>query len=134
MWLAHLDRLEIRLPGEVADGSTLPEGVVVDVRVNRFERDPAARRACIDRWGVDCVVCGCNFGRRYGSVGTGFIHVHHVTPAARVGKHHVLDPERDPRPVCANCHAMLHATYPMLTIGELRRKLTAGTGAESSAG
>jgi 5-methylcytosine-specific restriction protein A len=127
MWSAHLERLEIRLPGELADGVAFPEGAVSQVRVNRFERDPAARRACVDRWGVDCAVCGGNFGRRYGSVGTGFIQVHHVTPPARVGPHYVLDPERDLRPVCADCHAMLHATYPTLTIGELRRRLTAGT-------
>ena len=127
LWSGHLDRLEMRLPGELADDVAWPASAVSDVRMNRFERDPVSRRACIDRWGVDCAVCRCNFGQRYGTVGTGFIHVHHVTPPAKVGPHYALDPERDLRPVCADCHAMLHATYPTLTIGELRRRLTAGT-------
>jgi len=122
LWRTHVDRLERTLPGEVVDDS-LPEGALSTVAVNRFERDPAARKACIDRWGVDCAVCGFDFGRAYGNLGTGFIDVHHVTPAARVGPHVRLDAEQDLRPVCANCHAMLHAAYPELTIGELRRRV-----------
>ena len=33
-----------------------------------FERDPAARQACIDHYGHSCVVCGLVFEERYGSV------------------------------------------------------------------
>jgi len=124
LWADHLEGLAWRGPGEVAGGE-LTEEAVEAVDVNRFERDRAARRACLDRWGVQCVVCGFDFGRAYGRLGTGYVDVHHVTPAARVGPHYVLDPERDLRPVCANCHAMLHATFPTLTIGELRRRVRA---------
>jgi 5-methylcytosine-specific restriction protein A len=124
LWRAHVDGLERTLAGEDVDG-TLPEIALSTVTVNRFERDPAARKVCLDRWGADCAVCGFDFGWAYGNLGTGFVDVHHVTPAARIGPHYRLDAERDLRPVCANCHAMLHATYPGLTIGELRRRVRA---------
>ena len=37
------------------------EGAVRQVSVNAYERDRAARQACIDRYGSSCVVCGLRF-------------------------------------------------------------------------
>lgn len=84
------------------------EGAVRQVLVNAYERDRAARQACIARFGATCAVCGLKFEDRYGALGAGFIHVHHVVPLSELGPGYELDPIRDLRPVCPNCHAMLH--------------------------
>jgi 5-methylcytosine-specific restriction protein A len=38
----------------------------------------------------------------------GFIHVHHIKPLAKLGSNYKIDPIKDLRPVCPNCHAVLH--------------------------
>lgn len=75
-----------------------------------YERDPEARRICVQHHGAKCRVCGIDFGEEYGDFGAGFIHVHHKTPVARAAKdgEYKVDPKDDLVPVCPNCHAMLH--------------------------
>ncbi|MDC9497701.1 MULTISPECIES: HNH endonuclease [unclassified Pseudoalteromonas] len=36
------------------------------------------------------------------------MHVHHIVPISDIGDEYQVDPIRDLRPVCPNCHAMLH--------------------------
>ena len=95
--------------------------------VNKYERNPRARAECIARHGDSCVVCGFNFGRRYGGHGLGFIEVHHLKPVVGGGgKQRKVSAERDLRPVCPNCHAMLHKTKDRskpLSIRQLRARL-----------
>jgi 5-methylcytosine-specific restriction protein A len=100
-------------PGQGTDPTqpvpgTYPEGAVARVAVNRYERDPEARRACIAHRGTSCAACGFSFEVTYGEVGADFIHVHHVVPASQVGGAYQLDPLTDLVPLCANCHAMAH--------------------------
>jgi hypothetical protein len=38
----------------------------------------------------------------------GLIHVHHSLQLSRVGKDYKVDPVADLRPVCPNCHAVIH--------------------------
>ena len=90
---------------------------------NVFERDPAARQACINHYGNSCVVCGLVFEERYGSIGAGYIHVHHVVPLSEVGEDYQVNPIEDLRPVCPNCHAMVHKRNPPFSINELQRML-----------
>ena len=92
---------------ERADGNFM-EGAVTTVLVNRFERNKEARQRCIDAFGVSCIVCEFDFQQRYGGRGKGFIHVHHLLPLSLISAEYVVDPESDLRPVCPNCHAMLH--------------------------
>ncbi|MBL0044082.1 MAG: HNH endonuclease [Flavobacteriales bacterium] len=96
------------------------EGTAYTVRMTRYERDPRNRSACIAHHGTACVVCEFDFKTRYGSLGEGFIHVHHLNPLAATRGAHVLDPIRDMRPVCPNCHAMLHRKKALLSIDELK--------------
>jgi 5-methylcytosine-specific restriction protein A len=56
-------------------------------------------------------------------LGEGFIHVHHLNPIATIAEEYELDPENDLRPVCPNCHAMLHRKKETLSIEELRTLL-----------
>lgn len=95
-------------PSELAQGERYPEGAVQQSLVNRFERDPRARRLCIERYGPTCVVCNFDFGVTYGELADGFIHVHHLRPLSGIGREYFVDPVEDLRPVCPNCHAVLH--------------------------
>lgn len=132
--------LEQRGPGQwrmvrLRDVADLPEEVPVSsaphysgqssvaVRLNRYERDRNARRRCIEHYGARCAVCDFDFERVYGALGRGCIRVHHVVPQQQLGPDYRLDPVRDLRPVCANCHCMLHRTEPPAEIEQLRRLL-----------
>ncbi len=112
-------------PDQVDEDHVYIEGAVRTVSVNAYERNPAARRKCIEAWGTKCSVCELEFEQCYGPIGTGFIHVHHLRPLSAIGEAYTLDPIRDLRPVCPNCHAMLHRKTPPYTIDELKVLLRA---------
>ena len=114
-----MPQLHIQSPEQVARGE-YREGAVRQVLVNAYERDPAARQACINHYSLACMVCGLQLRNRYGPLGAGFIHVHHVVPLSELGPDYKLDPVRDLRPVCPNCHAILHRQRPPLCIEALR--------------
>lgn len=109
--------------GEVEPGAVFREGAVVRVSVNAYERNLAARRTCIEHYGTSCCICGFNFGRVYGPEVDGLIHVHHLRPLAEVGAEYTVDPVADLRPVCPNCHAVLHSRTPAYSVEEVRRLL-----------
>ena len=110
-------------PDELPSDGTYPEGLAQSVVVNFYERSNAARTACINHYKPICQVCSTNFEQRYGEVGRGYIHVHHLVLISSVGSQYQIDPIRDLVPVCPNCHAMLHRRDPPLSIAELRAKL-----------
>ena len=102
------------------DNEAIPEGDKKVVIVNKYERSLKARAACIKKWGSKCVVCSFDFGKPYGQIGDGFIHIHHLKPLGEIGKEHMLNPEEELRPVCPNCHAMLHSSSECLSIEDLK--------------
>jgi hypothetical protein len=110
-------------PDETPDGLTYVEGATQRISVNKYERDPEARERCVQHWGAHCAVCGIDFGDWYGERGVGFIHVHHLLPLAQIRAEYQIDPVRDLRPVCPNCHAMIHRKPPLLSIEELKQLL-----------
>lgn len=120
---------EFFLPDEVEEGQTYIEGAMKRVPVNAYERNPRARRACLREHGTNCSVCGFSFEEEYGEIGAGYIHVHHLKPLAQAGGAYELDPVEDLRPVCPNCHAMLHKRNPPYSIEELKEILERGRGA-----
>ncbi len=111
---------ELLLAEEISEHFVYQEGAVQRVTIDRYERDPAARRDCIAHWGTNCSVCEFDFEKRYGALGTGYIQVHHLTLISANKGIHQVDPITDLRPICANCHAMLHRTNPPLEIDVLR--------------
>lgn len=115
-------------PDELEPGQKYVEGAKKQVRVNAYERDPKARKACLKHHGYNCVVCGFNFQSRYGEIGKEFIHVHHLKPLSLTDGEYVLDAVTDLRPVCPNCHAMLHRGENLLSIEELGVHLVAAGG------
>jgi putative restriction endonuclease len=108
-------------PDEVVGTAPLVEGAVCRVTVNAYERNPEARRRCIAAHGTDCCICGFSFGAVYGEVAEGYIHVHHVRPLSEVGGEYEVDPVEDLRPVCPNCHAVLHLGGVCRSIEEVRQ-------------
>ena len=108
-------------PTDAAPG-TYPDGAVVRIEVNRYERSPEARRACIAYHGTSCAACDFSFERVYGEIGREFIHIHHVVAVSQLGSSYQLDPITDLIPLCANCHAMAHqGVSTPRTAAELRR-------------
>lgn len=119
-------------PEEIPVGVEYPEGTVRQVIVNAYERNPAARQACVEHHGTSCAVCGFNFGAKYGKIGAGFIHVHHLKPLASIKEGYDVDPINDLVPVCPNCHAMLHRHTPPFSAEELAALIMASTDANQS--
>jgi 5-methylcytosine-specific restriction enzyme A len=101
----------------------LPEGRVIRVTVNAYERNPEARRLCIEYHGRHCCICRFSFEAVYGEPAEGFIHVHHLRPLSEIGHAYVVDPFEDLRPVCPNCHAVLHLRTPAYSIEEVQALL-----------
>ena len=97
------------------------EGDRYSVVVNKYERSAINRFLCIAKHGVSCSVCGFDFKKKYGVMGEGFIHVHHIVPVSKLGPEYLIDPEKDLTPVCPNCHAMLHRKEPPYLPEELRQ-------------
>ena len=114
---------------QVPEGQAVPEGAVTRVEVNRYERSKWARAACLEKFGYRCQACDLDFEERYGELGRAFMHVHHVVPLHEVAgiPNYRVDPIEDLRPVCPNCHAMLHRPKDhTLTVEELRALLRPG--------
>ncbi len=101
----------------------LIEGAVRQITSSKYERNPQARKICIETYGTKCFVCGFDFEKTYGEIGKNFIHVHHLKQVASIKKEYEINPIKDLRPVCPNCHAMIHRKKIPLTIEELRKKI-----------
>jgi predicted HNH restriction endonuclease len=103
------------------------EGRVITAIHRRYERDvrlvkrkKAGVLATTGR--LECEACGFSFQSRYGARGEGFIECHHTRPV------HQLKPGdktriNDLRLLCSNCHRMIHAKRPWLTMDELLKSL-----------
>lgn len=104
--------------------NTFSEGKVNQIIQTRYERNPFARKACLVHYGYSCTVCSFNFEEQYGEIGKKYIHVHHLNQISNIGKAYEIDPIKDLRPVCPNCHSMLHRKNPALTIEVLISKLS----------
>jgi hypothetical protein len=104
---------------EVSDPESYVEGATKTVSVNSYERNSKARLACIAHYGYNCQACKMNFQDMYGDLGAEFIHIHHMRPLHDIGEEYEVDPVNDLRPLCPNCHAMIHRQKPPLTIEQL---------------
>ena len=111
-----LDRRRDSPVADIFDETAVSKGVdgaMKQVTSNQYERDPKLRRACVEYFvrqdsQLKCQVCDLDFSQRYGEIGRGFIHIHHVDPLGDGQGERAVDPVRDLVPVCPNCHAMLH--------------------------
>jgi len=108
-------------PDEIEE--TLLEGAKKQIVVNAYERNTKARQECINKYGFNCFICGFNFQKNYGEIGKDFIHVHHLKPLSEIQQEYEVNPIQDLRPVCPNCHAMLHRKIPAYSIEEIQNIL-----------
>jgi 5-methylcytosine-specific restriction protein A len=102
---------------------TYKEGKPKIITIKNYDRSPKARDECIVYHGYECAVCGFNFRDKYGVIGNNYIEVHHLHEISLVGEDNEIDPITDLRPVCSNCHSMLHRTRPAYSIDELKTKI-----------
>lgn len=116
-------RSPVKLAEEVEPGSVYSEGAVSRILVNRYERDKNARAACINYYGPRCDVCQLLLEDFYGNIARDFIHVHHLQPVSELGSNYQVDPIKDLRPVCPNCHAVLHRRDPPYSLEEMRQSI-----------
>ncbi|MDE6538138.1 MAG: HNH endonuclease [Muribaculaceae bacterium] len=93
---------------EATNSELLSEGDLVELHITKHERNPELRRRCIEFHGWRCKACGLDFVEKYGELGEDFIEVHHLFPISQTEGEHVVNPEKDLVPLCANCHAMIH--------------------------
>jgi putative restriction endonuclease len=127
--LAWVGPKEQALPEEIDERFPISEGAVQNIRLNVFERNPQARRDCIAYHGYFCCICGFDFATCYGEVAKGHIHVHHLRALSEIRRQYKVDPIADLRPVCANCHAVIHLRVPPYTIEEVKDMIRTKSGA-----
>ncbi|MCD4685838.1 MAG: HNH endonuclease [Anaerolineae bacterium] len=119
-WANLINRSHVDLPEEIVGPQHYVEGATRQKMVNAYERNRAARERCIAHYGAVCSVCGFDFPEKYGPVGNKIIDVHHLIPLSEIRQGHVVDPIRHLRPVCPNCHAVIHKRTPPYTIKEVK--------------
>lgn len=71
-----------------------------------------------------CEACTFDFLATYGARGAGFIEAHHVNPVHAM-KDGATTKVSDLVLLCANCHRMVHAAKPWLSVEQLRKLLSA---------
>ena len=105
---------------EIINPQKYYEGALEKITVNKYERNGIAREECLNHYGYTCYCCGVNLKDIYGEIAKNFIHVHHITPLASIGKKYELNPIKDLIPMCPNCHAIIHRVKPELSIDKLK--------------
>jgi 5-methylcytosine-specific restriction protein A len=127
VWFDFVTTQKIRhnpfTPADIEEQIVYTEGAPNQVTLTKYERNPFARKMCIAHYGLSCSVCDFNFEQAYGDIGENFIHVHHLTQVSKVAKPYSVDPINDLRPVCPNCHAMIHKRKEPISIEELKTLL-----------
>jgi hypothetical protein len=127
--LKYFRLLKRRLPAIMADrlrpnpdadqtyaGLGMREGQLKRRLVIHREREARLRKAKIDKvlelckGRLICEVPGCGFDffKKYGDLGFGYAHVHHLVPLAQTNSRRRRTTLDDLAIVCANCHAMIH--------------------------
>lgn len=124
--LVALLPLEVVGEDREAGAQGLPEGALARIEVNRYERDRRNRAAALAIHGFSCAACGVKLSDIYGEIASNFIEVHHVTPVSEIGENYRINPATDLVPLCPNCHAVIHHSARILTVGDLKKRLAIG--------
>lgn len=111
--------LEEAVPLDYENDKVFIEGTAKQILVNKYERNPVARRICISHYGTHCQICNFDFYKTYGELGRNFIHVHHLISFSQITEEYELDPLKDLIPICPNCHSIIHRRHEPLSVNEL---------------
>lgn len=89
-----------------------------------FSRNPKLREEAIRKHGLNCTVCNFDFATVYGVLGAGYIEMHHLESVSERASKSTSGwsiSAEDVRPLCANCHRMVHRRRPPLSLEELSK-------------
>jgi len=95
----------------------IEEGNVQYSRIKTRTRSAKLRREAIKHFKdsegkIQCSICGFDFEDKYGTLGKGFIEIHHKKPIYTYSdqdqKQMVSEILNNLMPVCPNCHRMIH--------------------------
>ena len=114
------NRGDVLLPEEISETEGSHEGARKQISVNTYERDRTARKKCLQHYGTSCAVCEKDMSEIYGPKAAGLIHVHHLKPLSEIKEDYRVNPIADLRPVCPNCHAVIHRQKPPYKIEEVK--------------
>ena len=112
------------------ENDVISEGRAETKTSNRRTRSRILRSAAIKKYSdtnghIKCCVCGFDFIDFYGEIGKGYIDIHHERPIFQLSNdgntEFLKDALKNVKPVCPNCHRMLHRNRKhTLTIEELK--------------
>lgn len=110
------------------NNSSITEGAKKQIVVNAYERNPKAKRKCIDYYKqknygkLKYEIFGFDFSKKYGKQFENQIHIHHIIEIeiSSIGHDYVIDAEKDLLPVCPNCHLIIHSKKPAYKPEELK--------------
>lgn len=115
------------------EDNTIVEGKAVESIYKAKTRSALLRANAIEHYRdenghIKCYVCGFDFFDYYGEIGRLFIHIHHEHPICEHDDEgsiqSLMDAVKKVKPVCANCHCMLHRKKTaVLSIDELKKMI-----------
>ena len=119
---SNIKKLGIEQNTFVVNERELTEGEKKHLEYEQAHRNPALRRACIQKYGYQCQCCGMDFASLYGEeLGAGFIEVHHLKMISNFENERPDNYLENLVPLCSNCHSMIHhGKNGPLTLRELR--------------
>jgi 5-methylcytosine-specific restriction protein A len=115
------NKLDIKFD-EIATDEILYEGGKVRIEINRYERSTKAKNECLKHYERKCILCGFE-DKTSKYINIDIIEVHHLKPLSEINEKYIVNPIKDLRPVCPNCHRALHSKNPAYGIEELKMML-----------
>ena len=109
----------------VLDENIITEGQLSTRTAAYRTRSRQLRNAAVEHYTRDgmirCAACSFDFGLAYVDVGDGYIQIHHLEPISFGGERELPLEEAilKVRPLCANCHVIVHRRDPWLSIENL---------------
>ncbi len=112
------------------EDTIINEGKIKSTNSKIKSRSEKLRKAAIDYYKdanghLRCQVCGFDFEETYGELGKEYIQIHHEHPVCQYDDEGVTefikDAIKNVKPLCANCHCMIHRYKKnQLTIEQLK--------------
>lgn len=111
---------------EVKEGQS--SVALVNVKARSRKLREAALAHYTQNGKIACHVCGFDFQEYYGELGSGYIQMHHERPICQYSdegfEEYLGDAVENMKPVCANCHCMIHRSKGApITIEELKKAI-----------
>ena len=116
----------------LTDETMISEGRIEMVKKYAKKRSKALRDAAVKYYTrnghIECCACSLEFSSHYGAIGKNYIEIHHLNPICEYDGEVRLDLDeaiRELRPLCANCHRVVHLHNPILSIQAVQDALQA---------